>query len=99
MYSGQNLCFHFDMTTDGLKDQCINPEGFGSFLGLLESIPLDKSDSSHGSFEHTMPDSRYIVSYFGLQFMTFGLCYVVNNKRLQFTFFFFYIRNKELYIR
>ena len=70
MYNGQNLCFHFGMAADGLKDQCINPEGFASFLGLLESIPLHNSDSNHGSFEHAMPDARYIVSYFGIQLMS-----------------------------
>lgn len=48
------------MTTDGFKDQCINPEGFASFLGLLESIPFHNIDSNYGSFEYAMPDSRYI---------------------------------------
>ncbi|RVW54695.1 hypothetical protein CK203_071917 [Vitis vinifera] len=60
LYNGQNLCLHFGMTTDGFKDQCINPEGFASFLGLLESIPFHNSDSNYGSFEYAMPDSRYI---------------------------------------
>ena len=60
LYNGQNLCSHFGMTTDGFKDQCINPEGFASFLGLLESIPFHNSDSNYGSFEYAMPDSRYI---------------------------------------
>ncbi|XP_034690741.1 probable protein phosphatase 2C 51 isoform X3 [Vitis riparia] len=61
LYNGQNLCLHFGMTTDGFKDQCINPEGFASFLGLLESIPFHNSDSNYGSFEYAMPDSRYVL--------------------------------------
>lgn len=50
------------MTVDGAKDQCINPEGFASFLGLLQSIPLHDTGSNYGSFEYAMPDLRYILS-------------------------------------
>ena len=40
LYNDQNMCLHFGMTTDGVKDQCIHLEGFANFLGLLESIPF-----------------------------------------------------------
>lgn len=69
-YNDQNLCLYLGMTIDGAKDQCINPEGFASFLALLESIPLHDTGSNYGSFEYAMPDSRYI--YFSC-LMTFSL--------------------------
>lgn len=59
LYLDQNMCLRFGMTTDGYKDQCINPEGFASFLGLLESIPISNIGSDYGSNEHAVPDSRY----------------------------------------
>ncbi|KAA8543285.1 hypothetical protein F0562_021220 [Nyssa sinensis] len=61
LYKGQNMCAHFGMTTNGGRDQCINPEGFASFLGLLESIPFHNIGSDYGSFEHALPDLRYIL--------------------------------------
>lgn len=71
-YNGQSLCLHFGMTAGSFKDQYINPEGFASFLALLESIPLHNSDSNYRSFEYSMPDLRYIIlSYFSTQLMTF----------------------------
>lgn len=60
------MCMHFGMTTDGDKDQCINMEGFASFLGLLESIPVHNIGSNDESHGHAMPDSR-CLSY--LKFM------------------------------
>ncbi|XP_062143587.1 uncharacterized protein LOC133851268 isoform X3 [Alnus glutinosa] len=60
-YNDQNLCLYLGMTIDGAKDQCINPEGFASFLALLESIPLHDTGSNYGSFEYAMPDSRYTL--------------------------------------
>lgn len=48
------------MTVDGSKDQCINSEGFASFLGLLESIPFHTVGSDYGSNENAMPDLRYV---------------------------------------
>lgn len=61
LYTDQNLCFQFGMTTDEVKEQCINPEGFASFLGLLESIPFHNTGSSYGSFKYTTPDMRYLL--------------------------------------
>jgi hypothetical protein len=61
LYNDQNLCLHLGVTVDGTKDQCINPEGFANFLGLLESIPLHDTGSNYGSFEYAMPDLRYIA--------------------------------------
>lgn len=55
------MCLHFGMTIDGNKDQCINPEGFASFLSLLESIPFHDVGLDYGSKEHAMPDSRYVI--------------------------------------
>ncbi|XP_041021198.1 uncharacterized protein LOC121262678 isoform X2 [Juglans microcarpa x Juglans regia] len=59
LHNDQSLCFYLGMTVDGAKDQCINPEGFASFLGLLQSIPLHDTGSNYGSFEYAMPDLRY----------------------------------------
>lgn len=61
LYNDQNLCLHLGVTVDGTKDQCINPEGFANFLGLLESIPLHDTGSNYGSFEYAMPDLRYTL--------------------------------------
>lgn len=61
LYNDQNMCLHFGMTIDGVTDQCIHPEGFASFLGLLESIPFHDVGSNYGSTEHAMPDLRYVL--------------------------------------
>ncbi|KAK4848290.1 hypothetical protein QYF36_011360 [Acer negundo] len=53
-YNDQNMCLHFGMTMDGIKDQCINPEGFASFLSLLESIPFHDAGSDLGSNEYVL---------------------------------------------
>ncbi|XVF80840.1 hypothetical protein PTKIN_Ptkin15bG0107400 [Pterospermum kingtungense] len=61
VYNDRSLCLNFGMTIDGAKDQCVNPKGFTSFLGLLESIPFHDTSSSYGTEEYPMPDSRYIL--------------------------------------
>ncbi|XP_038717105.1 uncharacterized protein LOC120010391 isoform X2 [Tripterygium wilfordii] len=61
LYNDQSMCFHFGMTANGAKDQCINHEGFATFLGLLESIPFQDTGSNHGSSEHATPDLRYLL--------------------------------------
>ncbi|EOX94652.1 Phosphatase 2C family protein isoform 4 [Theobroma cacao] len=61
VYSDRSLCLNFGMTVDGANDQCVNPESFASFLGLLESIPFHDTSSSYGSEEYPMPDSRYVL--------------------------------------
>ncbi|XP_050236552.1 uncharacterized protein LOC126686518 isoform X2 [Mercurialis annua] len=61
LYNDLNYCLHFEMTVGGAKDQCTNPEGFASFLGLLESIPFQDAGSNYGSTEYAMPDLRYVL--------------------------------------
>ncbi|OMO77631.1 hypothetical protein CCACVL1_14928 [Corchorus capsularis] len=61
VYNDRSLCSNFGMTVDGAKDQCVNPEGFAAFLGLLESVPFHDTSSSYGSEEYPMPDSRYVL--------------------------------------
>ncbi|BBH10266.1 Protein phosphatase 2C family protein [Prunus dulcis] len=69
LYHDQNFCLHLGITVDA-KDQCLNPEGFASFLALLESIPFHDAGSNNGSFEHSMPDrSGLREKYFGEIFM------------------------------
>lgn len=58
LYNKQNFCFDLGMTVNGAKEQCINPEAFASFIGLLESIPLHDTGSNNGSFDSSMPDTR-----------------------------------------
>lgn len=58
LYNNQNFCFHLGPTLNEAEDRCINPEGFASFIGLLESIPLHDTDSSNGSSDYSMPDLR-----------------------------------------
>eukprot|EP00257_Ricinus_communis_P017435 XP_015575870.1 uncharacterized protein LOC8276680 isoform X3 [Ricinus communis] len=60
LYSDLNFCLHSAMTV-GVKDQCTTPEGFASFLGLLESIPFQDSGSNYRSTDHAMPDLRYVL--------------------------------------
>lgn len=59
LYHDQDLCWHLGASADGAKDQCINPEGFSSFVGFLESIPFHDSDSKSGSSEYEIPNLRY----------------------------------------
>ncbi|XP_020233845.1 uncharacterized protein LOC109813954 isoform X2 [Cajanus cajan] len=61
LYNNQNFCFHLGPTVNEAEDQCINPEGFASFIGLLESIPLHDTGSSNGSSDYSMPDLRYVL--------------------------------------
>ncbi|GKU86510.1 hypothetical protein SLEP1_g1023 [Rubroshorea leprosula] len=61
LYNDEHFCFYFGMAIGGAKEQCINLEAFANFLGLLESIPFHDTGSSHGSDEHGMPDSRYVL--------------------------------------
>ncbi|KAL5068174.1 hypothetical protein RYX36_019061 [Vicia faba] len=61
LYSDQNFCFYLSSTINEAKDQCINPEGFASFIGLLGSIPLHDTGSDNSSSDYSMPDSRYIL--------------------------------------
>ncbi|XP_060181146.1 uncharacterized protein LOC132610787 isoform X1 [Lycium barbarum] len=57
LYNDQHMCVHFGMNFSDNEDQCINPEGFARFLGLLESIPFNDSSTS----DHARADSRYIL--------------------------------------
>ncbi|KAK4273099.1 hypothetical protein QN277_021562 [Acacia crassicarpa] len=61
LYNNQNFCFHLGMTVNGANEQCINPESFASFIGLLESIPLHDTGSDNGSFDSSFPDMRYVL--------------------------------------
>ncbi|XP_022996359.1 uncharacterized protein LOC111491615 isoform X1 [Cucurbita maxima] len=56
VYNDQSLCFHL-----GAKDQCFHPEGFASFIGLLESIPFHDPGSDYQLFEHPPPILRYVL--------------------------------------
>ena len=56
LYNNQNFCFHLGPIVNEAKDQCINPEAFANFIGLLESIPLHDTGSQNGSSD--MPDLR-----------------------------------------
>ncbi|OVA05388.1 Protein kinase domain [Macleaya cordata] len=61
LYTDQNLCLNFGMDIEE-KGQCINPEGFTRFLGLLESIPFVNVDlNSSESFGYETPNSRYVL--------------------------------------
>ncbi|KAM1278863.1 hypothetical protein ACFX13_031816 [Malus domestica] len=60
LYHDQNFCMYLGITVDNAKDQCTNPEGFASFLALIESVPFLDAGSANGS-EYSMPDSRYVL--------------------------------------
>ncbi|XP_050941191.1 probable protein phosphatase 2C 51 isoform X7 [Cucumis melo] len=59
VYTDQSLCFHLGMI--GAKDQCFNPEGFASFIGLLESIPFHDPGPDYQLFEHSPSVLRYVL--------------------------------------
>ncbi|KAG9451837.1 hypothetical protein H6P81_004741 [Aristolochia fimbriata] len=61
LYIEENLCqLGNDIRDD--KEQCINPDGLATFLGLLESIPLNYSVSSASRlFGHGPSDFRYVL--------------------------------------
>ncbi|KAL5561831.1 hypothetical protein UlMin_031578 [Ulmus minor] len=61
LYHDPNLCLHLGVTVNGAKDQCINPEGFANFIGLLESIPFHDPGSANGSSEYEIPNLRYVL--------------------------------------
>ncbi|PON94973.1 Protein phosphatase [Trema orientale] len=61
LYHDPNLCLHLGVNADGVKGQCINPEGFSSFVGFLESIPFHDSDSNNGSSEYEIPNLSYVL--------------------------------------
>ncbi|CAL0320562.1 unnamed protein product [Lupinus luteus] len=61
LYNNQNFCFLPGLTASEDEDQCINPEGFANFIGLLESIPLHDTDPNNGSSDYSMPDLRYVL--------------------------------------
>jgi len=58
LYNNQNFCFDYGPTVNETEGRCINPEGFASFIGLLETIPLNDTDASNGSSDYSMPDLR-----------------------------------------
>ncbi|KAL1329683.1 hypothetical protein AAHE18_12G058900 [Arachis hypogaea] len=59
LYDNQNFCLQLGPTVNESKEQCINPEAFANFIGLLESIPLHDTGSHNGSSGYSMPESRY----------------------------------------
>ncbi|XP_061338124.1 uncharacterized protein LOC133284991 isoform X2 [Gastrolobium bilobum] len=61
LYNEHNFCFNLGPIVNEAKDQCINPEGFASFMGLLESIPLHDTGSNNGSSDYSFPDLRYVL--------------------------------------
>lgn len=44
--------------TNENQDQCINPDSFATFLGLLESVPLHGFGAHNGTDEIPFPDLR-----------------------------------------
>ncbi|KAK1412580.1 hypothetical protein QVD17_33952 [Tagetes erecta] len=61
LYREQMMCLHFGRSSGGDRDQCINPEGLASFLGLLESLPSRSVEENQEFFEGTNPNTRYIL--------------------------------------
>lgn len=76
VYTDQSLCFHLGMI--GANGQCFNPEGFASFIGLLESIPFHDPGPDYQLFEHSPPVLRCI------NFLIFYL----------FIYYFFFVKEK-----
>ncbi|KAI3979807.1 hypothetical protein MKX01_013902 [Papaver californicum] len=61
LYTDQNLCLNFGLEVKE-KGQCINPESFTRFLGILESIPFANVDSNFSeSAGYETPNSKYVL--------------------------------------
>ena len=45
------------------QDQCINPDSFATFLGLLESVPFHGFGANNGTEEISFPDSRCLLLF------------------------------------
>ncbi|XP_019101765.1 PREDICTED: uncharacterized protein LOC104788671 isoform X2 [Camelina sativa] len=54
-------CLPSGTATNENRDQCINPDSFATFLGLLESVPLHGFGASNGTDEIPFPDSSYVL--------------------------------------
>uniref|UniRef100_A0A1J3K1H9 PPM-type phosphatase domain-containing protein n=1 Tax=Noccaea caerulescens TaxID=107243 RepID=A0A1J3K1H9_NOCCA len=54
-------CLPSGTATNENQDQCINPDSFAIFLGLLESVPLHGFGANNGTDEIPFPDSSYVL--------------------------------------
>lgn len=67
-------CLPSGTATNENRDQCINPDSFATFLGLLESVPLHGFGANNGTDEIPFPNSRYLFFFFSFgidQFFSF----------------------------
>lgn len=72
LYREQMMCLHFGRSSGGDRDQCINPEGLASFLGLLESLPSRNVEDNQEFFEGTNPNTRFLFSMFYILLFLLG---------------------------
>jgi hypothetical protein len=56
-------CLPSGTATNENQDQCINPDSFATFLGLLESVPLHGFGAKNGTDEIPFPDSRCLFLF------------------------------------
>ncbi|WZY87408.1 hypothetical protein YC2023_044143 [Brassica napus] len=54
-------CLPSATATNENQDQCINPDSFATFLGLLESVPFHGFGANNGTEEIPFPDSSYVL--------------------------------------
>ncbi|XP_020258916.1 uncharacterized protein LOC109835349 isoform X3 [Asparagus officinalis] len=60
LYKEHQLCWHFGIH-EGDKGQCVGPEVFGKFLGLLDSIPYSDTTTNSSESSGHLPDFRYVL--------------------------------------
>lgn len=92
LYHDQDLCLSFQLASEDERQQCLNPEGFASFFGLIRSIPFDTHQFNstevpvyEGSDFRYFLKRRFDHGSFGEVWLAVHLNYTHNGDRFNFS--------------